>query len=378
MRKYKLIYLIIPLIILYSIINNNYGKSFNIKNNKYFGQKILRATEYLTLFMNDDRDTFEDTLFFDIYRIIEPDTNNAPNTDEYRYIGPFAKNYIYFNCTSSDTSSCELWRIVGIFNVENEYGKYKLKIKIMKNDSIGKMSFDGNSNIFLNSNIEKYLNENYYNSLSSSAKNMIATSMFYTGGEEKYNYNAIDFYQSERNNNHNKETLYLGKIGLIYPSDYLFTYYRVDDNCFNNLGYCENKNNSWMSEMAKEQLWTMTPVGNTNSLYTISTNSNIDRNNPSEQLDVYPTLYLDSDTIIEDGDGTYSNPYKIRKIEKSEIQSESDMDINGLDKSDVNVDDTLSNKSIIFIVISAILVICGSIILIKMYINKKKIFKDRR
>jgi hypothetical protein len=54
------------------------------------------------------------------------------------------------------------------------------------------------------------------------------------------------------------------------------------------------------------------------------------------------------------------------------------MDINGLDKSDVNVDDTLSNKSIIFIVISAILVICGSIILIKMYINKKKIFKDRR
>ena len=42
-------------------------------------------------------------------------------------------NYVYFNCSTYPTTNCELWRIIGTFGD---------KIKIVRNESIGKYSWD--------------------------------------------------------------------------------------------------------------------------------------------------------------------------------------------------------------------------------------------
>ena len=196
---------------------------------------------------------------------------------------------------------------------------------------------------------------------------MIVTTKFYTAGGNLSSYNAEIFYDNER-----LSTDFFGKVGLIYPSDYLYTYYKLDEDCIKNLGYCLKKKSSWMSNISDNQFWTITSVSGTSQIYSVSNNSNIDRFNSNELLDVYPVVYIDYDTIISDGEGTYENPYQIRQLNNSEIQNEYDMDTTGLDKSNVVVDDTLSNKSIIIIIISVILVISGSIIIAKLYLGKKR------
>ena len=53
-----------------------------------------------------------------------------------RYYGEKPNNYIYFNCSdyaSQTSSTCEKWRIVGVFNG---------KVKIMRDMPIGKYSWD--------------------------------------------------------------------------------------------------------------------------------------------------------------------------------------------------------------------------------------------
>lgn len=45
-------------------------------------------------------------------------------------------NYIYFNCSdysNQSSSTCETWRIIGIFDG---------KVKIMRNNTIGKLAWD--------------------------------------------------------------------------------------------------------------------------------------------------------------------------------------------------------------------------------------------
>lgn len=50
-----------------------------------------------------------------------------------RYYGASPNNYVYFNCSTYPTTNCELWRIIGTFGD---------KIKIVRNESIGKYSWD--------------------------------------------------------------------------------------------------------------------------------------------------------------------------------------------------------------------------------------------
>lgn len=62
-----------------------------------------------------------------------------------RYYGATPNNYVYFNCDDYDNqndSTCELWRIVGVFNTTDENGVTSKRVKIVKNDSIGSFSWD--------------------------------------------------------------------------------------------------------------------------------------------------------------------------------------------------------------------------------------------
>ncbi len=65
-----------------------------------------------------------------------------------RYVGATPNNYIYFNCSTTNSSemndtTCEKWRIIGIMNnIEDENGNIASRVKIMRDESLGNYSWD--------------------------------------------------------------------------------------------------------------------------------------------------------------------------------------------------------------------------------------------
>ena len=77
------------------------------------------------------------------------DTTNFATDDadnNIRYIGADPSNYVYFNCsdyTNPTADTCELWRIIGVFNnITKGDGSKENLIKIIRNESIGEYSWD--------------------------------------------------------------------------------------------------------------------------------------------------------------------------------------------------------------------------------------------
>ena len=71
-------------------------------------------------------------------------TDDADNN--IRYIGADPSNYVYFNCsdyTNPTADTCELWRIIGVFNnVTKGDGSKENLVKIIRADSLGGYSWD--------------------------------------------------------------------------------------------------------------------------------------------------------------------------------------------------------------------------------------------
>ena len=65
--------------------------------------------------------------------------------DNFRYYGSSPNNYVYFNCddySNQSSSTCEVWRIIGLFNDQIEPSL----IKIVRNDNIGNFPWDPYNN----------------------------------------------------------------------------------------------------------------------------------------------------------------------------------------------------------------------------------------
>ena len=78
---------------------------------------------------------------------------------------------------------------------------------------------------------------------------MITDAKWYLGGENSYridNGNVTFYYNFERGTkvyDSNYPTNWVGKVGLIYPSDYIYTYSSgVDDKCLANIANCTVSN----------------------------------------------------------------------------------------------------------------------------------------
>ena len=354
----KISKIIVPLIIITIILSSINNKSIKINRNNYHGQRIVRASEYLILRANDKNITnYNSGNKMDMYTF----SNN--NILEYRYIGREPSNYLYFNCSdTSNTSTCEIWRIIGVFKVENNQGKSEFRIKIMRNDNLS-YTWD-NTNNFNDSNIKNYLNNgDYWYSLKGKAKNMIDTTKYYIGGISNIENGSI-LYNSEHSNNTNNNYPYdfYGKVGLISLSDYSYTFaYNYDNTCYNDIYNCNT--NSWMK--FNNITWTMTPSSNSNNVYTIGDSLH----NPSEIHDIYPVAYLKYNTVIEGGNGTLNDPYVIRALTNSNIQDESEL---SGDRSEVNVDDTASSFSTILLIISCLIIGGGFIVFMIGFVKSRR------
>ena len=280
-----------------------------------------------------------------------------------RYYGANPDNYVYFNCSNYNNptaSTCELWRIIGIFDG---------KVKIMRSENIGAYSWDttvsttnGGSglNDWSTSKLMMLLNGGYtymINNLSRpaslywnrtsgncyNAANLGTTSCSFTSTglkndttknmiyETRHNIGAgttsvgiyaNQLYAKERGTTvyTGRPTTWTGKVVIPYASDYSYT---VDFNkCSSTLYNYSNStctSNNWMynimTKSGSKSAWTLTPQsnGNADSVFGIYANGGVAYGQGARgAMNILPTVYLNPDTIITKGEGTKDSPYKIK------------------------------------------------------------------
>lgn len=340
-------------IAIYSIVAITYRKSKNIFVDSIDYQDYInqKATDYLISKSNSiDTENYIAGDKKELYTFLQ-DTNNET---EYRYIGYTPNNYVYFNCDDdSNTDTCEIWRIIGVFEVEDESGNKEKRLKIMKNKSIVKMAFDENEhNDWNNSTIKNYLNDNYFNTLSQSSKEMIGDTKYYLGpinldslepdGDER-SYNTNKIYIEERIglNDSSSSSSWIGKIGLIYLSDYGHTFAKgVSDSCYNNIRTCDSRyaRLGWFSTGTEQFNWTLDLLStDENAVGVIKPNggvyfASVKTNLSTQYTTIYdtatyavnPTAYLKESVYIQQGNGTKKNPYMLSLKVQTESKDNND------------------------------------------------------
>ena len=250
-------------------------------------------------------------------------TEQLGATTDYRYIGTNPNNYVEFND--------ELWRIIGVFDVDDGTGKIEKRLKIVRNDSIGNYVWDSsNNNEWSTATLNTILNTgSYYTSLTTTAKEMIGDAKWYLGGSSTYNdVTTPMFYTKERGTTvySGRSTNWTGKVGLIYPSDYGYAtsggsnttrascmtkeLYNWDSSSYRNCAY-----NDWLLPPSGISEWSLSPdassayyvffiFGNgiVNNLDAFHNTTNYDRK-------IWPTVYLKSTINITSGTGSSTNPF---------------------------------------------------------------------
>ena len=300
-------------------------------------------------------------------------TDNETTIREYRYSGnsipsdanasseemySSLKNYIRFNN--------ELWRIVGIFDSDDNLsnGCQNCRMKIVRNDPLSNVPsiytnlsnkvfqlnsgeedssypkpysqvywnyfYDEYENSHYNSNwtqagLMYYLNEDntgsYYNSIASNYKEFIVTTEYKLGNVSSTGVTSPQtLYAEERNTSSSNiyvgnSPTWTGKIGLLYPSDYAYSFpddvwnsYEKEDNWINGANTY-----GWRTE------WLLSPysAGALTDNLMLWGISGIGNNYANHEGAIHPTLYLKSNTTIVSGDGSYNDPYTIGTMTES-------------------------------------------------------------
>ena len=252
-----------------------------------------------------------------------PNTMNNDDPDgNVRYMGADPNNYVKFNN--------ELWRIIGVFDVASTNGgPTEKRLKIIRDESLGNMAWDsGNANDWSKASLQTYLNGEYYNGLDATSKSLIGDTYWNLGGTASYtsssNGLASHFYGYEKGTTvySGRPTYWVGKIGLMYPSDYGYAtsggattnrasclakeMYNWDSS-----SYSDCKNNDYLYNSSEYQ-WTLTSYSSYSHIaFRLSATGSLRYSAISSNDSVSPVLYLKSAVQITGGEGTQSSPYTL-------------------------------------------------------------------
>ena len=291
------------------------------------------------------------------------DTTNSlmkDNAGNVRYYGASPSNYIYFNCSNysnQSSSTCETWRIVGVFDG---------KVKIIRGSRIGSYSWDSSAsdvnsgkgvNEWSQADLMKLLNSGYdsesvggslywnakrgtcfsgQNNATTSCdftstglknvatRKMIAETTYYTRGHDSNSIFVDAMYDKERVSgtvyDSTRTTTWTGKVAIPYPSDYG---YAAD------LSLCQKQlesyndttctANNWMKNILapnNDKGWVLTPSsGNAYYAWNMIPSGRVGNyyNGVFNSYDVVPVLSLNSELSIKAGTGTGSSsaPYQL-------------------------------------------------------------------
>ena len=301
-----------------------------------------------------------------LIKIDQPETVQTEAQTEYRYSGSndVVKNYVTFNN--------ETWRIIGVFPTDDGTGNVENRIKIIREESIGDYSWDtsastinsgwginqwGSSGSYEGADLMRLLNPGYESesvnnslywnrgsgtcysddnnatttcdfsstSLTENAKQMIDNAKWYTGAGLITGTTSSQFYNQERGNitgpadvgiTVTKTTSWIGKIGLMYPSDYGYAssecyksevFYQEDGADYRQ-ELCTNTN--WMYNATQQ--WTLSPnSASVRHVCYIHSTGNVGNLYPGSVFGVRPTLYLLPSVKITSGNGTIENMYQL-------------------------------------------------------------------
>ena len=246
---------------------------------------------------------------------------------EYRYRGgdSVVKNYVTFNN--------ETWRIIGIIPTEDTDGNVENRIKIIRDTSIGNMKWNetedtttSSYNNWVTGTLNTYLNNDYYNTLTTDAKNMIGTAKYYLGGyNDSPSFTSDVMWQYERKNEANRTGYYYGtnpimqndankKIAIMYASDYG---YAASKECTSNLNnYNGSANcittNNWLDKSAYTWLLPQVSDSSYSAFFVFSSGFVFSAGHVDyDECAVRPVLYLSSNVKISNGEGTSQKPYQL-------------------------------------------------------------------
>ena len=253
-----------------------------------------------------------------------PETMNNDDPDgNVRYMGADPNNYVSFNN--------ELWRIIGVFDVASTNGgATEKRLKIIRDESSGNMAWDdGRVNDWSQASLQEYLNGDYYSSLTSKSQSLVGDTCWNLGGTASYtsasNGLASHFYNYERGTTvySGRPTYWIGKIGLMYSSDYGYatsggtTTNRAS--ClakemfgWDNSSYSDCKNNDYLYDSSLIQ-WTITPNSDSSiSVFRLHSSGSVGGYRAYDSVTyAFPALYLKSDVKIISGNGTQASPYQL-------------------------------------------------------------------
>lgn len=266
----------------------------NVDNYKYGIDKRTDVEVLLSKINLIDVTNYNDGNKGEMYTFNHEETEQTPALTDYRYTGNVPNNYVSFN-------DGETWRIIGVFDTDNGTGNYEKRIKLIRDESLGVMKWsESDENEWVGSTIQGYLNDNY--DFDDISKEMVATVTYYLGGRINNSVSGNIFYLSERSQSifsPDRNIKWIGLIGLIYPSDYIYTYsYGIDDTCYNTPISCGNSNPS--SGWLFHGQMTLMPNSSYSSkiFHIISTGRVGCLSNTSDKTNVYPTLYLKPEVKI--------------------------------------------------------------------------------
>lgn len=224
---------------------------------------------------------------------------------EYRYVGKSPNNYVYFNCSDAmKTDTCEVWRILGIYN-ETHGTTTESRIKLIKSNSsdVSEWDINGNTDYELSA-MNSLLSVSYYDGLSDTAKGQIDKATYHLGGAENLEMNALAMRDYELAST----KLISVPVGLMQVSDYALAAGLGETDMLSTLSL-RNANN-WLFTGKNE--WFINQ-NSANQVYALDTNGSITTGNVGDEKLVRPVVYLDSNIKIIGGDGTSTNPYLLSK-----------------------------------------------------------------
>ncbi|MBD9099030.1 hypothetical protein EGP98_05520 [bacterium] len=298
--------------------------SFSVKVNVYGKSKASSGADVLIAKANPetlDYATATTDQKNQMWTFTQDATKQLAATTNYRYIGANPNNYVKFND--------ELWRIIGVFDVDDGTGKIEKRMKIIRNESIGNVYWDSNnSNEWSTASLKATLNTGtFYTGLKDNTKSMIGDAKWYLGGTSYYtsssNGLASNWYKYERGTTvvySGRSTNWTGKVGLMYPSDYGYATSGGNStnraSCmakelyhWNDSSYSDCKNNDWLLDTSYPQ-WTMSPFADrSSSVFDVVNTGFVYNDNADNAFACRPVIHLKSTIKVISGSGTTSSPF---------------------------------------------------------------------
>ncbi len=294
-----------------------------------------------------------------LIKLNQPETEQTPALVEYRYSGSndVVKNYINFNN--------ETWRIIGVSPVDDGTGNCENRLKIIREESIGDYSWDssefdfnvgnginqwGESGDYEGADLMRLLNPGYegesvnnslywnrgsgtcYNrgsngtttcdfsstGLTEEAKSMIEDAKWYTPASD-YEITTAESYIEERKSTTSQFTdgivrtqNWIGKVGLMYPSDYGYASSgcRGGEQPIDQYDNETCKSTNWLFNNNDQSMLAPNPVIKERVHFVISRGFVV-FNSVSAAMGVHPTTYLSPSVKITGGDGSLENMYEL-------------------------------------------------------------------